>query len=188
MIARLTGTLAAQAPTSLLLDVAGVGYEIAVPVSTLAALPEVGQEVVLHTHQHVREDALALFGFATPAEKTLFVQLIGVSGIGPKVALAILSVASVEATQSAIASGDTAFISSVPGIGKKTAERVIVDLRDKMAMSPTTSANSGHDEVMQALLGLGYSATEARRAVQKVPADLQDTSAALRHALKEIAA
>lgn len=187
MIASLTGIVSYKEPSSVVVEVGGIGYQLAVPVSTLTALPAVNEQVRLHTFQYVREDTLALFGFLTVAEKDLFSQLLGVSGIGPKVALAILSVASVADIKAAIAAGDTAFISSVPGIGKKTAERVVVDLRDKMGPATFETTTTGHADVVEALVGLGYSAKEARQAVQQVSEKETATDQILRIALKELA-
>lgn len=189
MIARLSGTLVSKAPGHAVIDVGGVGYELAVPISTYSRLPGEGADVRLDTFQYVREDVLALYGFYSTDEKELFGQLLGVSGIGPKVALAILSVASVRDIRGAIASGDTAFISSVPGIGTKTAERVVVDLRDKMGVEGAgTDTSGGHDEVVQALVGLGYSSKDSRQAVKSAAAHESETDEVLRRALKELAA
>lgn len=187
MIVSLRGKLTRKDPSGITIDVDGVGYGLAIPVSTLTALPEVGEHVVVQTFQYVREDTLALFGFATEAERGLFEQLLSVSGIGPKVALAILSLSTPPEISSAIASGDTAFLSSVPGIGKKTAERVVVDLRDKVGATVHAPGTSNQNDVIAALMGLGYSVAEARKAVQKVDTTTH-TDEALRQALKELAA
>ncbi len=186
MIVSLRGELTRKDPSGITIDVAGVGYGLAVPVSTLTELPEVGEDILLYTFQYVREDTLALFGFATEAERSLFEQLLSVSGIGPKVALAILSLSSPPEISNAIASGDTAFLSSVPGIGKKTAERVVVDLRDKVGAVVQTPGSNSQNDVIAALMGLGYSAAEARKAVQKIDTTTH-TDEALRQALKELA-
>lgn len=188
MIAQLTGTLVSKDPAAVVVDVGGVGYAVGVPVSTLSQLPVIGETVVLYTHQHVREDQLALFGFASEAEQRLFRQLISVSGIGPKVALAILSVSSPDDIRAAIASSDTAFIAQVPGIGKKTAERVVIDLKDKVEMVTSAGSPRGTDEVVEALVGLGYSRPDARAAVSKVSASTTETDELVRAALKELAA
>ncbi len=187
MIATLTGTLTEKEPPGLIVEAGGVGYLVTVPVSTLTELPEIGTEVTLHTHQHVREDVLALYGFATKAERRLFAQLIGVSGIGPKVALAILSLASPDDIRAAIAAGDAAFLASVPGIGRKTAERVVVDLQDKMEMVTSDGAPRGQEEAVEALVSLGYSTAEARKAVGAVVGSADSTEAAIKAALKELA-
>ena len=187
MIAQLTGTLLIKEPGGLVVQVGGVGYLVTVPVSTLTDLPETGSEVTLHTHQYVREDVLALYGFATTAERRLFTQLLGVSGIGPKVALAILSLSAPGDIRAAIAAGDSAFLASVPGIGKKTAERVVVDLQDKMEMVTSEGAPRGQDEAVEALVSLGYSNAEARKAVSTVAAGADSTEAVIKAALKELA-
>lgn len=187
MIAHLTGTLLSKEPAEVVIDVAGVGYAVGVPVSTLTALPAVGERVSLFTHHHVREDQLALFGFATAAEQRLFRQLIGVSGIGPKVGLAILSVSNPDDIRSAIAGGDTEFIAQVPGIGKKTAERVVIDLKDKVEMVTIDGSPRGTDDVVEALVGLGYSRQDARKAVSKVASQTTETDELVRAALKELA-
>lgn len=186
MIARLTGTLISKEPAGLVVQVDGIGYLVMVPVSTLTALPGAGAEVTLHTHQYVREDVLALYGFATTAERRLFAQLLGVSGIGPKVALAILSLSSPDDIRAAIAAGDAEFLASVPGIGKKTADRVVVDLRDKMEMVTSEGAPRGQDEAVEALVSLGYSNKEARQAVSAVAAGGDSTEAVIKAALKEL--
>lgn len=188
MIAQLSGTIVSKEPAEVVVDVGGVGYAVGVPVSTLTALPGIGEAVRLFTHQHVREDQLALFGFATEAEQRLFRQLISVSGIGPKVGLAILSVSGPDDIRAAIAAGDTAFIAQVPGIGKKTAERVVVDLKDKVEMVTAGGSPRGTDEVVEALVGLGYTRNDARSAVGKVAADTTETDELVRAALKELAA
>lgn len=184
MIAHLRGSLLKKDPSSIIVETGGVGYALSVPVSTFSQLPEVGSDVSLHTFQYVREDTLALYGFSTEAEKNLFTELLGVSGIGPKVALAILSVASPSDIRTAIASGDTAFLSSVPGIGKKTAERVVVDLRDKMDSFTEPTDRGPVDDVVAALVGLGYSNNEARKAASGATG--ASTDELLRSALKEI--
>jgi holliday junction DNA helicase RuvA len=186
MIAQLTGTLLSKEPSGVVLQVGGVGYLVTVPVSTLTELPETDSEVTLHTHQYVREDVLALYGFATTAERRLFTQLLSVSGIGPKVALAILSLSSPDDIRAAIASGDAEFLASVPGIGKKTAERVVVDLQDKMEMVTSEGAPRGQDEAVEALMSLGYSNAEARKAVSAVAAGADSTEAVIKAALKEL--
>ncbi|MDZ4248270.1 MAG: Holliday junction branch migration protein RuvA [Patescibacteria group bacterium] len=187
MIAQLTGTLVSKDPSGVVVKVGGVGYLVMVPVSTLTDLPATGSEVTLHTHQYVREDVLALYGFSNTSERRLFTQLLGVSGIGPKVALAILSLSTPDDIRAAIASGDSEFLASVPGIGKKTAERVVVDLQDKMEMVTSEGAPRGQDEAVEALVSLGYSNAEARKAVGKVAAAADSTEAVIKAALKELA-
>ncbi len=189
MIAHLTGKLTDKDPSEAVVECGGIGYGIFIPVSTFSQLPQVGSEITLHTYQYVREDTLTLYGFTTLSEKRLFSQLLGVSGIGPKVALAILSVSSVADIKNAIATSDTAFISSVPGIGTKTAERVVVDLKDKMGATTAEATSGGsHEVVIEALVGLGYSNKESRRAVHAAAQTASETDDILRHALKELAA
>ena len=142
MIAFLTGTVAAKGASHCLLQVGGVGLRLAMSTGSLAALPAVGDEVTVHTHLHVREDELSLFGFESEAEKESFEPLITVSGVGPKVALATLSALSPDALALAIASEDVATISSVPGIGKKTAQRIILDLKDKLGAGEYAAAGA----------------------------------------------
>ncbi len=131
MIAHLSGTLLTKAPQSVIIDNAGIGYEVTVPLSTFYALPEKDGRVSLHIYTHVREDALMLFGFYTPLEKEIFTMLISVSGIGPKLATNILSGIGPEQLLEAMARGDTARMQSIPGVGKKTSERIALELRDK---------------------------------------------------------
>lgn len=187
MIAQISGTLVRKDPAGVVVETGGVGYEVLVPVSTLSELPEVGEEVRLFTYQYVREDALALYGFTTQAEQRLFTQLLSVSGIGPKVALAILSISNPDDIRAAISGGDADFIASVPGIGKKTADRVIVDLQDKMEMVTAEGTPKGTTEVVEALVGLGYSSKEARETVGKVARQTTSDDEMLKAALKELA-
>lgn len=190
MIAYVSGKLVSKDPSEVVVGTGGLGYRLFVPISTLSTLPELGSEVKLFTFHYVREDALLLYGFATQDERRLFTQLLSVSGIGPKVALALLALATPAEIRSAIATSDTAFLGSVPGIGKKTAERIVVDLRDKVGTEDATggsSAVSGTQEVVEALVGLGYSQAEARRAVGGVGSGVSGTDAILRASLKQLA-
>lgn len=190
MIAFLTGKVAAKGVGYCLLEVGGVGYRLSMSTSSLSALPAVGDEVMVHTHLHVREDELSLFGFESDAEKTAFEQLITVSGVGPKVALATLSALSPEALAVAVSSEDVATISGVSGIGKKTAQRIILDLKDKLAdgeFGPIARANgSGAGaalaEATEALLGMGFTSAEASAALKGAD-DSSDAQALLRYAL-----
>lgn len=178
MIALLTGRLAFKAPTHLALDVQGVGYEVFVPLSTFYNLPELNQIVSLSIHTHVREDAIQLFGFVTQQEKDAFVLLTSVSGIGPKSALGILSALPVSDLVSAIQSGDVDKLETVPGVGKKTAGRIVLELKDKAAkLHPafTTASEmspSGQDptfeDALSALTNLGYRAQDAKEALKRV--------------------
>lgn len=178
MIARVRGTLAEVGPDFVIIDVAGIGYELSVSSTTLGRLPPRGGEVVLGTYLHVREDALQLFGFAEPAEKELFELLIAVSGVGPKVALAVLSAFSADDVCKAIATEDIALISSVPGIGKKTAQRLVLELKDKLGADVELGggvlvgvSQSTYVDARDALLGLGYSAVEAKKALDGYEGD-----------------
>lgn len=180
MIARLEGNLVEKSPERLIVDVHGVGYEVRVPLSTYASLPPPGSPIRLLIHTHVREDALNLYGFESFRERHLFEKLISVSGVGPKLALALLSGLSADELSEAIQSGDTAPLGKVPGVGRKTAERLVVDLRDKLgALSGATppggraaEAAEGAEErvlladVRSALLNLGFSPRDTERALE----------------------
>ncbi|MCB1960279.1 MAG: Holliday junction branch migration protein RuvA [Rhodocyclaceae bacterium] len=197
MIGRLHGTLLEKTPPRILLDVGGVGYEIDVPMSTFYPLPAVGQPVTLHTHLAVREDGHFLYGFATDEERSVFRQLIRVSGIGARTALAVLSGLSVGELIQAIALQEAGRIIKVPGIGKKTAERLLLELKDKLAQAlphaaaslaapPTAAPDSAHGDILNALLALGYNEREAARAMKDLAADI-DVAAGIREALKLLA-
>lgn len=172
MIAFLRGTVAAKAAGYCLLEVGGVGYRLAMTTGSLAALPAEGDEVLVHTFLYVREDELSLFGFESEAEKDAFEQLLTVSGVGPKVALATLSALSPDTLAAAVTAQDVALISSVPGIGKKTAQRIILDLADKLVPSDigpsggTSGAGAVLAEANDALLSMGFSAAEASAALK----------------------
>ena len=178
MIGSLRGRLAAKSTERLLLDVGGVGYEVSVPLSTFTELPEAGETVELLTHTHVREDAFVLFGFLTVLERDVFRLLIGVSGVGPKVALNLLSGLSAPDVVRSIVEGTSAPIVAVPGVGKKTAERLIIDLRDKMMKlemsapgarsSPRARGAAEDDDVLAALTNLGYRPAQAEKALAAV--------------------
>ncbi len=176
MIGRIHGTLITISAPKLLIDCHGVGYEVDVPMSTLYQLPAVGQVITLLTHFHVREDQQQLFGFATEAERNAFRSLIKISGVGARTALAVLSGMSVGELIQAIASQDPGALVRVPGIGKKTAERLLLELKGKlapdlgMAQHPSGKPDSTA-EVIQALVSLGYSDKEAHLAVRQIPAD-----------------
>lgn len=190
MIGRISGVLAEKNPPQIVVDVNGVGYEIDVPMSTFYHLPATGEKVTLHTQLIVREDAHLLYGFGTEAERATFRQLLKVSGVGPKVALAVLSGLSVSDLAAAVATQDTAMLVRVPGIGKKTAERLLLELKDKVvAALPATAAGTpaprGND-VLNALLSLGYNDREALSAIKQLPADLS-VADGIRQALKLLA-
>ncbi len=178
MIGSVAGTLVETYPDGALVDVNGVGYRVLAPVSVLARLPGAGEKVRLHTHLHVREDALTLFGFTTAEERDVFEVLIGVNGIGPKGGLAVLSVYTPDALRRAILGEDLDALTLIPGVGKKTASRMILELKEKLgagdsdlapiAGSPAVREALG--EVRAALLQLGYTTTEAREAIERVAA------------------
>ena len=193
MIAFLTGRVAGKTPTHALIEVHGVGYQLAMSSSSLAALPPEGDDVTVQTHLYVREDELSLFGFESLAEKRSFELLITVSGVGPKVALAALSTLSPEDLASAVSAEDVAMISSVPGIGAKTAQRIILDLKDKLGigMERTTATRGGvavtaSAEAADALLGMGFSAAEAAAALKGYEGAASDPQALLRYALQRL--
>ena len=172
MIGRLTGRLAAKAPDQILLDVAGVGYLVHIPLSTFYELPEVEKPASLWIHTHVREDALSLFGFLTERERSLFLLLLGVAGIGPKVALTVLSGIPPSELVAALRKQDVRRLVAVPGVGKKTAERMVLELTEKVAAfeeeAPLAAAAVAAEDVVSALVNLGYRKTEAERAVEGV--------------------
>ncbi|MCC7546727.1 MAG: Holliday junction branch migration protein RuvA [Burkholderiales bacterium] len=186
MIGRLTGTLVEKHPPQILVDVQGVAYEVDVPMSTFYQLPATGQRVVLHTQLIVREDAHLLFGFSTEAERQAFRQLVRISGIGARTALAVLSGMTVDELGQAVAAQDSARLVKVPGIGRKTAERLLLELRDKLHGGVTTGAVSGGNargDALNGLLALGYSEKEAAAALAKLPPDL-NASESIRQALR----
>ncbi len=176
MIGRLTGTLADKTPPLVVVDVQGVGYEVDVPMSTFFNLPSLGDRVTLLTHFVVREDAQQLFGFLTPGERNTFRQLVRISGVGPRTALSILSGLSVEELASAVSRQDSARLVKVPGIGKKTAERLLLELKGKLGpdfeAAPTAPRVEASDDIVQALIALGYSEREAQASLKTLPADV----------------
>jgi Holliday junction DNA helicase RuvA len=188
VISRLTGKLFEKSPPRIGLDVQGVGYEIEVSMTTFYDLPEIGREVTLLTHLVVREDAHLLFGFATADERRAFRELVKVSGIGARTALAVLSSMSVHDLAQAITQQESARIMKAPGIGKKTAERLLLELRGKLGAdigNVAHTATSHHADILQALAGLGYSDKESAAAVKTVPADAT-VSEGIRLALKQL--
>lgn len=172
MIAQLCGRLVVKTPNLIVVDVHGVGYEVQIPLSTFYPLPEPGSDVSLRTYTHVREDALALFGFSTEREKQVFKRLIGISGIGPKLAITILSGIPLDDFVTAVQKGDLFKLTTIPGIGKKTAERIILELKEKMldlALAETTAEATPptiYDDVISALMNLGYLRVNAEKAVK----------------------
>ena len=198
MIGRLRGTLTEKHPPFLILDVGGVGYEVEVPMTTLYRLPSVGEPLTLHTHLVVREDAQLLYGFAEKREREFFRELIRLNGVGPKLALALMSGLEVDELVRCVQAGDTSTLVKVPGVGKKTAERLLVELKDRFkawetlpgmtglviepsSVSPVSSAES---DALSALISLGYKPQEASRAVAAVKEDGLSSEEMIRRALK----
>jgi holliday junction DNA helicase RuvA len=182
MIALLRGTLIEKHPNQAIVEAGGVGYDVLIPVSTFSALPEIGAEVRLRIHTHVREDALALFGFLTPEEKSIFEKLISVSGIGPSLAIKVLSGMATSALVPAIRSGHVDQLVRIPGVGKKTAERIVLELKDKLegigltgvsgpTELPAAALSVVEQDVLSALLNLGCNRPSAEAAVRKAKAN-----------------
>lgn len=177
MIAWLSGRLRHKATDYLIIDVAGIGYQVSVPLSTYSGIPEDGEEISLHIHTHVREDSLSLFGFLTEAERDMFLLLLGVSGIGPKLAITILSSFSVQDLSRAIQTSDDSRLCTIPGIGKKSAARMVLELKDKIKLvapaipsplsGPALAAHNNED-VISALVNLGYKRPQAEEIVRKI--------------------
>lgn len=198
MISYIRGTLAAMERDKVIVDVQGVGYGVFMPERAMGLLPRIGNEVKLHTYLNVREDAMQLFGFLTRDDLAIFKLLIGVSGIGPKGGLGILSQLSADDLRFAVLAGDVKAISATPGIGKKTAEKLIIELKDKLdldemlhpsgqaetAGSAETAVNSVQSEAVQALVALGYGSTESLKAVKKVNLENTTVEEVLKEALK----
>jgi Holliday junction DNA helicase RuvA len=192
MIARLVGRLAQKSPEGLIVDVHGVGYRVLVSLNAFAALPEQGGEVELAIHTNLRENALELFGFVSADEKTLFSALITVSGVGPRMALNILSGLPAADLRDALAAGNVNRLVAVPGVGKRTAERLIVELQDRArklaAAAPADGTTRVDSEAVSALVNLGYRAPEAERAVRAVAAGSKDLAEVIRRALQKLSA
>jgi Holliday junction DNA helicase RuvA len=189
MIGRLTGTLAEKSPPQLLVDVNGVGYEVDVPMSTFYNLPALGERVTLLTHFVVREDAQVLFGFLTHDERATFRQLVKISGVGPRTALSILSGLSVTELAQAVSLQESGRLVKVPGIGKKTAERLLLELKGKLGdalVAPATVASDAQADILQALVALGYSDREAAATLKTLPKDV-GVSDGIKLALKALA-
>jgi Holliday junction DNA helicase RuvA len=182
MIAHLRGRLLAKHPNQVVVETGGVGYDVTISVPTFSDLPGIGNEVALHIHTHVREDLIALYGFLRPAEKQLFEKLITVSGIGPKLAITILSGMAADEMVGAIRGNDIARLTRIPGIGKKTAERMVLELRDKLPPAgvgeiPAAPVMSAMEEdVVSALVNLGYQRAAAERALASVVRNGKDGS------------
>jgi Holliday junction DNA helicase RuvA len=178
VIAHLRGTVLYKIPHYVVVDCGGVGYELWISVATYTELPEVGKEAKLHVHTHVREDAFLLYGFADVAEKRLFEKLLTISGIGPKLAITVLSGINAERLVGAIRAGDHATLTRIPGIGKKTAERVVLELKDKLddmagfvPSDAPVSLGAVADDVVSALVNLGYARAAAQKAVEAAAKD-----------------
>lgn len=198
MIAFLRGKIKEKTAHGLVLDVDGVGYEVLMSTHSLSKIPADGEQASVHTYLHVREDQMQLFGFCEKPEKKLFELLISVSGIGPKVALAVLSAFSVEAFERAVQSNDIEMITAIPGIGKKGAQRLVLELKDKITFSTTEpgqigsfgeSSKSAFSEARAALISLGYSVPEAMASLEAFPHDLEAATAEdlIKYGLKNLA-
>jgi holliday junction DNA helicase RuvA len=196
MIGSLRGRIAAKAPPQLTLEVGGIGYEVEAPMSTFFRLPPVGQETRLLTHLVVREDAHILYGFSSEEERGLFRALLKVSGVGPRIALALLSGMTVEAFAQCVRNQDASTLTRVPGIGRKTAERLLVEMRDRLdgtsvtspaAASGTAVASSSESEAFGALVALGYKREEASRLLKSVGEGAYSTEELIRRALQNAA-
>ena len=196
MIARLAGTLIHKLPPLMVIDIGGVGYEVEAPLSVFYDLPETGQAIVILTHLSIKDDSHTLYGFSSEAQRTVFRQLLKISGIGAKLALTILSGASSEELARYVAEDDTAALIRIPGIGKKTAERIIIELRDKLDVIPqaATSGPGSHpaapasavSEAIAALNGLGYKPQESSSMVRAVAEPDMTVEEIIRHALKSM--
>lgn len=190
MIGFLRGRILQRQPPHLLIDVQGVGYEVEAPMSTFYGLPEVGAEVMLHTHLVVREDAHVLFGFGTETERRLFRALIRVNGVGPRLALTILSGVSVDNFVRCVRNNDSAALTRLPGIGKKTAERLVVEMRDRLDQAGSEAGAvpmNARDEAMSALVSLGYKPPEASRMLQAIKDTDISSAELIRRALQNAA-
>ncbi|MEQ1727490.1 MAG: Holliday junction branch migration protein RuvA [Vicinamibacterales bacterium] len=196
MIAHLRGRIFDKQPNRIIVDVNGVGYDVAVPLSTFYGLGEAGAEIALRIHTHVREDALLLYGFVTRLEQDLFERLSSVSGIGPKVGLAVLSGIETNELIKAIQRSDLARLTAIPGVGKKTAERIVLELKDRLPLAAHTQPADGgsvapsdlKDDVLSALMNLGYNRPLAEKAVDAaIKREAADFEQTLRQALRELA-
>lgn len=190
MIGRLSGKLIEKQPPQVIVDVQGLGYEVDVPMSTFYNLPGLGEVITLFTHLVVREDAHLLYGFGTDDERRAFRQLLKISGVGPKMALSVLSGLSVADLAQAVTMQETGRLVKIPGVGKKTAERLVLELRDKLSHSPSIAASSESSrtrgaDVLNALLALGYNEREAQWALKQISTDL-GVSESIRQALKQL--
>lgn len=195
MIASLTGRLASKAPSHITLDVHGVGYEVLIPLSTFYSLPELNELTSVSVHTHVREDAIQLFGFLTLLEKEAFVLLTGISGIGPKLALSVLSALSVADLVSAVRAGDVDKLATVPGVGKKTAARIALEIKEKVERlvhgsivlpePPSEPLSQLQEDALSALVNLGYKPAEVKQALKRVAAR-PSTAGRLQEVIREV--
>jgi Holliday junction DNA helicase RuvA len=187
MIGSLRGRLLSKRADGVIVDVQGVGYEVFVPSSAAANLPEQGVEIFLHIHTHVKEDSIKLFGFLSPHEKQVFSTLLGVNGIGPKLALNVLSGLPGESFRQAVEAEDTAALSRVPGVGKKTAARIILELKQKLPSMTADLRDAAFEDALSALVNLGYRKTEAQKALEKAEKGAEGgLEGLLKGALKEL--
>jgi Holliday junction DNA helicase RuvA len=200
MIAHIQGLLYSKSPEYLIIDVDGVGYQVQVPLSTFYDLPDVGNSVALHIHTHVREDALQLYGFQSPEEKALFVRLMSIAGIGPRLAVNILSGITPPELAESLSQGNLARLISIPGVGRKTAERIMVEMRDKLPAlavvhgatvpAKTAATEAMMEDALSALLNLGYKKGVAQRAIDQAQQRLQGEMTLeklLKESLRELA-
>jgi holliday junction DNA helicase RuvA len=195
MIGSIKGKIIFKTEKFAIIETGGVGYKVNISPDVLSKIKtphqsklgtgqEAGEEIYLWIHTHVREDVLDLYGFSDYQELEFFEMLLNVSGIGPKSALAILSIASMETLRRAIGTGDTSYLTKISGIGRKTAEKIVIELRDKVGEEKSGSSLQGEIDALEALKSLGYSQSQAREALKKVPADAVGTNARIREALK----
>jgi len=188
MIAHIRGTIVRKSPTRVVIETAGVGYELLVSVNCADQLPEKGREVQLDTYLHVREDIMQLYGFLDETEKEMFLLLISISGIGPKLALTILSGRGASELRNLVARGDVAALTTIPGIGRKTAERIVVELRDKFSslseMGDTGGLSTPQTEAVKALLALGYSRQVAEKALKKAISEFRADADSVQNLIK----
>ena len=186
MIATLSGKISHKNIDHIILEAGGVGYEVFLATEDIGTAAT-GQNATLYIYEHIREDAHLLFGFSAPESKRVFMQLLSVGGIGPKVAMAVLSASSIDRLKQAVSAGDPELLRGVAGVGKKTAERIIVELRGKLGEAAGgTSLAGANDSAYQALLGLGYSAPQAAQAVSELPADVTDEQERIKLALRRV--
>lgn len=183
MIGSIKGAIALKTDKFLIVETAGVGYKVSVSPDVLSKAKKTGEEICLWIHTHVREDSLDLYGFLDYSELEFFEMLISVSGIGPRSGLAILGIASIDTLRKAISTGDTSYLTKISGIGKKTAERIVIDLRDKMGEEASSGSLQIELDALEALKSLGYSQADARDVLKKVSPDV-DTNTKIKEALK----